>query len=520
MTRFSTVLFLLFLNFFFSELKGQTTVPEIIYHVCQRSFYDSDGDLHGDLKGLEKHLNYLQDLGITSILLLPLYHSVYYHNYFPIDFEKIDPEFGTEADFVHLVQEVHRRNMKIYMDMESQYITEDHIWWKDSYGNPQSQYSNYLIYNGPDNTNPESIIFDLHSLEGYDGTSRQITTINLHNEDAKKYIYDLYKYWLDPNRDGDFSDGVDGYRIDHMMDDLDWKGKLTGLLVNFWRPLFNELRNINPDVKIMGEQADWSAYGREYFESSGIDRLFDFGIKFGISSFDKEIIKQKIDSTLLETPDSKNQLIFIENHDTQRFANDCDSDPAKLKIGATLNIMLPGIPVIYYGQEIGMRGVGGFGAFGNTDGNDIPRREAFEWTTTIDQPGMALWYKDSGPWWEARNIRDNDGISVEEQKGNTHSLWNFYKKLISLRKEYVALCDGNILFIENRNANVFSFFRTTTDEKILVNINLSSQKQKLEYEFLKSGINAKLLLDQNGLAANFDDSSINLVPYGIQIIKF
>ena len=89
-----------------------------------------------------------------------------------------------------------------------------------------------------------------------------------------------------------------------------------------------------------------------------------------------------------------------------------------------------------------------------------------------------------------------------------------------MRKEYVALCDGNILFIENRNANVFSFFRTTTDEKILVNINLSSQKQQLEYEFLKSGISAKLLLDQNGLTANFDDSSINLVPYGIQIIKF
>ena len=105
--------------------------PEIIYHLFQRSFYDSNGDLQGDLNGIISKLDYLQDLGVTSILLLPLYKSVYYHNYFADDFEKIDAEYGSMEDFLHLVKAVHQRGMKIYLDMETQYVTEDHIWWKD-----------------------------------------------------------------------------------------------------------------------------------------------------------------------------------------------------------------------------------------------------------------------------------------------------------------------------------------------------------------------------------------------------
>jgi alpha-amylase len=101
----------------------QITKGEIIYHVCQRSFYDSNGDLNGDLNGLRQKLGYLQDLGVTSIMLLPLYEADCYHNYFANDFDKIDPEFGTMEEYITLVKDIHKRGMKIYMDMESQYVT-------------------------------------------------------------------------------------------------------------------------------------------------------------------------------------------------------------------------------------------------------------------------------------------------------------------------------------------------------------------------------------------------------------
>jgi len=106
---------------------------EVIYHVFQRSFYDSNGDNIGDLNGLREKLGYLQDLGVTSIQLVPLYQSVFYHNYFSDNFYKIDSTFGTMQDYIALVKEIHRRGMKIYLDMETQYVTEDHPWYKDSY---------------------------------------------------------------------------------------------------------------------------------------------------------------------------------------------------------------------------------------------------------------------------------------------------------------------------------------------------------------------------------------------------
>jgi alpha-amylase len=450
---------------------------EIIYHVFQRSFYDSNGDGIGDLNGLKEKLDYLQELGVTSVLMLPLYNSVFYHNYFPIDFETIDPEYGIKEDYFNLVREIHRRGMKIYMDMEVQYITEDHLWYKDSYKNPSSKYSDYLIYNGPGNTQPEPIVWGLTELLSYDGTVKKVTTLNLLGEKYQNYIHDLFKYWVDPNRDGNFEDGVDGFRIDHMMSDLDWKGKITGLFSALWKPLFDELRTINPEIKIMGEQANWGTdYGQEYYKQGGIDLVFAFGLNFAIRSFNKREIINKYDSTLLFTPEGKYQILFIENHDMQRFASATDNNPGKMRIGAAFNLLLKGVPSIYYGQEIGMKG--NVGSFGMSDGNHIPIREAFEWYRTVEGKGMALWYKNSGPWWDQTNLKDNDGISLEEEKPDPASLWNFYTKLIKLRRSNPAISKGDFRFIDNSNDEVITFLRWDESQKILVAMNLSGENQE------------------------------------------
>lgn len=103
--------------------KKITGQEEIIYHIFQRSFYDSNGDLHGDLNGVRLKLDYLQKLGVSAVLFTPLYESVFYHNYFSSDFKKIDPKYGTLKDYLALVEELHRRGMKFYMDMETQYVT-------------------------------------------------------------------------------------------------------------------------------------------------------------------------------------------------------------------------------------------------------------------------------------------------------------------------------------------------------------------------------------------------------------
>jgi glycosidase len=485
---------------------------EIIYHVFQRSFYDSNGDLQGDLKGLQQKLDYLQNLGVTSILLLPLYESVFYHNYFAIDFAKIDPEFGTMQDYIDLVKEVHRRHMKIYLDMETQYVTEDQLWWKDAFGDLRSKYSDYILWDDSAHTKPSNIVFGVSGLLGFNGVYRKITTANLYNKDVQRYNYTLFSYFVDPDHDGKFDDGVDGFRLDHMMDDLDNKGRLTNLFGLFWTPLLDSLRKINPQLKIVAEQANWASYGLDYFSKGDVDRVFAFGLQYAISTFDKKKITAMADTILGLTPTNKQQVVFIENHDMKRFASSVHKNTAKEKVGAAFNLLIGGLPSIYYGQEIGMFGSGGFGRFNNSDGNDIPQREAFEWYASDTGKGMAFWYKNTGQWWDSTNDIAHDGVSLEEEKNDPNSIYNYYKKLIALRQSDEALGFGTYKTIINNNDSVVTFIRSYKSENVLVAVNLSSSKQtaNITDESLQNK-HFKLLFGNK----NINHSSVDLNAYNV-----
>lgn len=501
----------------------ETNPPaEIIYHVFQRSFYDSNGDGQGDLKGMQEKLGYLQELGVNALLLLPLYESEYYHNYFATDFEAIDKEYGSKQDFFDLVQEAHKRGMKIYMDMETQYVTEDHAWWKDSYGKPGSDYSDYIVYNDSANLKPESIIFDITELPGYDGTKKKVATVKLHSPRVQEYNYNLFKYWMDPNGDGNFDDGVDGFRLDHMMDNLDWKNKFTHLFDTLWRPLITKLKQVNPKLIIIAEQAEWASWGMEYYQQAGVDRVFAFRLKNAISSMNKNDIATVADSTFIMTPPGKSQIVFIENHDMERFATTVENHPGKLKAGAALNLLLGGTPSLYYGQELGMKGRGGFNAFGNTDGNDIPRREAFEWYKADSGKGYAEWYKNSGPWWEQRNNKANDGISYEEEKADRNSLWNFYKEMIALRKKEVLLTSGKYQTLHNNNDHVLTFLRYEGKNAMVVAMNLSDSAAHAVIDFPGDTYNLTNAENIYGKAKARKDGavmSVDVDGYGVQVWK-
>ncbi|MET6996295.1 alpha-amylase family glycosyl hydrolase [Chitinophaga defluvii] len=497
---------------------------EVIYHVFQRSFYDSNGDQHGDLNGLREKLDYLQELGVTSILMVPLYESVYYHNYFASDFKKIDPRYGTMEDYLNLVKDIHKRGMKIYMDMETQYVTEDHLWYKDSYNNPSSKYSNYILYQDSAQTKPSTIVMELTGLKGYDGVTRRITTVNLRNKEVLEYNYDLFKYWVDPNGDGKFDDGVDGFRSDHMMDHLDNKPQLTDLFKEFWTPLITRLKQVNPDLNIVAEQASWGAYGIDYLTDGGVDRVFGFRLAFAIRNFNKQEINNMADTIFGLTPENKQQVIFIENHDMPRFAQVVKNNVAKEKVGAALNLLIGGVPAIYYGQEIGMTGGAKPGEYGMTDANEIPVREAFEWYKADSGKGMALWYKDSGPWWDTRNMKANDGISLEEQKDDPNSLWNYYKTLIHLRNTHVALGLGKYQTLKNDNDQVVSFLRYKDNHAAVVAVNLSDSAQHatLHTTDAKVRVTGKNIFSIHGnaaLQADTDEVIIDLPANGVAVFE-
>ena len=514
-----TIVCCLLLLLFETSLPAQTSnQPEVIYHLFQRSFYDSNGDMQGDLNGINAKLGYLQDLGVNTILLLPLYQSVFYHNYFADDFEKIDDEYGSMDDFINLVKAIHQHRMKIYLDMETQYVTQDHLWWKDSYNNLKSKYSDYILYNDSAHTKPSSIVFGVNGLTGYDDTFKKITTVNLKSKNVLDYNVKLFSYFADPNGDGKFDDGVDGFRLDHMMDTLDNKPQLANLFADFWSPLFANLKKINPELIFIAEQANWFLDAFNYFDEGNVDRVFDFKLQMAITTFDKNKIDSAAQLSLDKTPAKKAQVVFIENHDIKRFASSVNNDIGKEKVGAALNLLIGGIPSIYYGQELGMAGGGKH--FNSGDGNDIPQREAFEWYKFDSGKGMALWYKNSGPWWDNTNLKPNDGVSLEEEKNDQNSLYNFYRTMIALHKSNKAIAYGNYTTIANDNDSVLSFARTYQDQKVLIIINLSSAVKHVNVDPQNKQLRSSgmQILYRNVKSDGKDNSVLSkLTPYEIEV---
>ena len=490
---------------------------EVIYHIFQRSFFDSDADGHGDLKGIEQKVNYLQDLGVTSILLTPLYQSEFYHNYFATDFEKIDEEYGTFQEYIDLVKEVHRRGMKIYQDVEMQYVTAEHLWFMDSYKNPNSRFDRYIYYLDDENATPWWF-YNIKEFTTYNNIKQKIAVVNMNNPAVRDYTFNILNFWTDPNKDGKFDDGVDGFRLDHMMDDLDNQKRLPDLFKNFWTPVLSKLKQTNPSLTIIAEQANWFSLGHEYFHDAMVDRVFAFGLSWAIETFSKEKLTAAADSILTRNPPGKEQIIFIENHDTRRFASVKGVNIGRLKVAATLNLLLGGVPLIYYGQEIGMKGKQIKGA---TDGNDIPIREAFDWYRTMEGKGVALWYRNSGPWWDLTNLKPNDGISYEEQRNDENSLWNHYKKMIALRNANEALSKGTYKTVMNQNTHVFTFLRTSDKQQVVVAVNLSTEPQRaiLTFPLESKFTSAKSLINNETRTLMESAFAIQLPPAGIQIFE-
>jgi len=273
------------------------------------------------------------------------------------------------------------------------------------------------------------------------------------------------------------------------MDDLDNKGTFTNMFVNFWKPVFQYCKAINPNLFVIGEQSNWAEYGEEMIDKSGIDASFGFPIQFAIagtpeyfrrSSSDSTLkyslnanhIAKQVSQTLQRIPHGKYYFSFLENHDTERFASVVKNDKRKIACGAILNLLLPGIPSIYYGQELGVTGKIGNWGF---DANHIPVREAFPWTSNPDDPGTAVFYKGTGQWWDQSYFKTgaSEKLALSVQQNDPASIWNLYRRLIDFRKTNRAITEGNFNQIQTGSPDILAFSRESGNVKVVVMLNLS-----------------------------------------------
>lgn len=462
-----------------------TAPAPLFYHIFVRSFRDSNGDRQGDLRGIINSLDYLQELGVTGILLTPLYPSQFYHNYFADDFYGIDAKFGDMDDYLELVEELHRRGMVIYLDQEIQYVSGNHEWFTSSTNNPSSDYRNFVVYADDENAMPVATLFGKTEFDVWPAQKQYIYTVNMLDPDVRDYFSEYLLFWMDPNGDGNFSDGVDGYRIDHMMDDLDNAGVLTGLFQEFWRPIFDDLRAARPEIDIIAEQYDWG-YGEQFLTAGGTDKVFGFPIWNSVNALDAAALDEAVRNTNQIMTAGKGQFVFIENHDTNRFAHAFAEEPDILKLGAAVNLLIGWTPILYYGQEIGMTGAKAEGpeaevlSASGDDARDIPVRQAFRWSPAEDADGHAIWYREPASAYPlADSNKAGDGRSVSEQDSDPESLLNYYRELSALRAVYPALAHGRTEIIAQEDGLVVIERRVDQGDDILVAFNFSGDSTAL-----------------------------------------
>ena len=486
--------------------------PEVFYHIFMRSFRDSNGDRAGDLKGLTEGLDYLKRLGVTAILLTPLQPSPFYHNYFATDFEGIDPAFGTMEDYFAFVRAAHARGLKVYLDQEIQYVAEGHPWLTRSRGNPAAPDGNKILWNRPGHEEPEPFL-NLPAWRHYDGTYVGIAMIDMKRPEVKDYFANLLLFWLDPHGDGSLRDGVDGFRIDHMMDDLDNKKRLTNLFADFWSPIFRSLKAKNPRARIVAEQSDWG-YGEDWLKRGNADVAFAFPLRGALTRLDKAEIVKALRDTDARTPPGKSQIIFLENHDTDRSMTLYGGDPARARVAAAFNILLKGEPLLYYGQEIGMRGRTRTDHL--TDSAHIPLREAFRWTRDIQAPPSAIWYAGDAPWWHQRFNDSGDGVSVEEQEGNPASLLAWYRSLLALRAARPELRTGSQRILCEEQAGLVCILREDGERRSLLIANLGTAPRSLDLASVRPAAGDWVdLLDAGGAA---DLRSLAIAPLEVRVV--
>lgn len=437
----------------------------VLYEIFPRSFYDTNGDGIGDLKGITAKLDYLSGLGVGALWLTPIFASPSYHGYDTTDYYKINPDFGTEQDLIDLVNAAHQRNIKIILDFVAGHTSDKHPFFKDAYGNPNSKYANWYRW-----------LNDAHTSYEYFGSSPDLPRLNQDNPETREYLFDVAKYWINKAK-------VDGYRLDYAL----------SISHDFWKKFRAELKTVNPDFLLLGEVWDSGLKIAPYYDNE-LDATFDFPVYFDLmgshehagnspllgkgspASFESSLKAE----TRLYNPGAQS-VHFINNHDTLRVASQLQNNLAREKLAATLLLTLPATPMIYYGEELGMAG-------DKSDG-DKTLREPMDWYAGESGAGMTNWYKPA-----TRFNKANDGISVEEQQGKLDSLLELYRTLVALRAKTPALRTGEFVPLGVKGSDkVIAYARILNEQIVLVVANTSEQSQNITLDLNNLGINTVTL---------------------------
>ena len=508
----------------------------IFYQIYPRSFYDSNGDGIGDLRGIIEKLDYLKELGVTAIWCSPFYDSPNDDNGYDIrDYKKIMDEFGTMDDFDELLSEIHKRDMKLIIDLVVNHTSDEHEWFVEAQKSKDNPYHDYYIWRdatdgGKTPPNNWISLFKGPAWNYYESVdqwamhlfSKKQMDLNWENEKVRESVYEIMLWWLDK--------GIDGFRMDvinfiskkpDLPDANAFLGMLTGFKgaeYYFYGPRLHEyLREMrektfgNYNVYTVGECGGAGIEMDKMLTADFRGELdtvfnFDFLINQGHTDYDNydyDLYKVMLEFERFQTDYTNHcwPAVFFENHDNPRIVAKVDKTGAYRedisKVCALIEMTLRGTPYIYQGQEISM-GNGNFESIEEIDdreaighynemiekgknpekaflraktGTRDNARTPFQWS---DSPNAG--FTTGTPW--LRISSDYRRYNAEDEMERADSVYNFYKSAIQLRKDNKGLVYGSFKRVPGVNSPVFCYFRKYKGEMFYIELNLGKKPQK------------------------------------------
>ncbi|RAU81829.1 alpha-amylase family glycosyl hydrolase [Pontibacter arcticus] len=451
------------------EAKASEWPRGVTYEIFVQSFCDSDNDGIGDIKGMTSKLDYLDELGVEAVWLMPISPSPTYHKYDVTDYYGIHPDYGTMADFKEFVQQAHKRGIKVVIDLVLNHSGNSHPWFKAAAADEKSPYRDYYVWAHKDDpktkgegktTGADSYnVNHWHPVPGSDYKYfgyfwGGMPDLNFDNPVVRQEAYKIGRYWLQEV-------GVDGFRLDaarHIFPDDRPEDNHQ-----FWEEFLSEMQKVKPDVYLVGEV--WAEADLVAPYTKGLPALFNFEMSWAFlralknGTGDSLAIKH---AQILETYKKVNPAFIdatiLSNHDQNRIMSEVNSDVNKAKTAAALLFTLPGSPYIYYGEEIGMTG----------KKPDEQIREPFLWDVAGNDDCRTTWMQPV-------NSTDQTVVPVAMQAADQNSILNHYKTLISLRNNSSALTHGDITPVSVPDKSISAFLRSHGNESVLVLHNVSAQ---------------------------------------------
>ncbi|SLL15139.1 alpha-glucosidase [Mycobacteroides abscessus subsp. abscessus] len=546
----------------------------VVYQIYPRSFMDSNGDGIGDLQGIISKLDYLKNLGVDVIWLSPVYESPNGDNGYDIsDYQAIMREFGTMGDWDELLKEIHRRDMKLIMDLVVNHSSDEHKWFVEAKKSKENPYRDYYIWRkGKDGKEPNNWYSNFGgSAWQYDEQtdeyflhlfSKKQPDLNWENPKLRCEIYEMMQWWLEK--------GIDGFRMDvinfiskpeEMPDGEPKPGKKyasgskyyrNGPRIHEYLQEMNEKVLSNYDVMTVGEMPGVTPELAEIYtqeENKELNMVFQFehmGLdngpngKWDLKPLDLLDLKKNLTKWQKALEYKGWNSLYFNNHDqpriVSRFGNDGALRVESAKMLATLLHMMKGTPYIYQGEEIGMTNVQ-YDSIEDYRDIEIHQfyQEKLEEGIPIDKIMESIYAKGRDnsrtpmQWDHTKNAGFTTGIpwikvntnykkvNAEDAIADPDSIYHYYRKLIKLRKEHEVIVYGSYDLLLENHPEIFAYKRSLNGETLVVFCNFSEKEIEMEFSQEFSSGSAVMLISNYQDTDEKVESKMVLRSYEVRV---